>query len=228
MQSPSTIPTQPSFIQKIFSGWLAKALTISFFVFAIMTSFAFTIDLSYQNYFANTKKIDPSQALAPFTSPTPFEPIAENIELTKIQTPTTTQQSQITPTPTIKITQSPRNTATNTPIPTHAPNTTSTPTNIPQATNTNSPTPTTQQIAGCFVIVSGYVYNMQTGIGVNAIDPNTGKTHIHTSGEYHCGTQDSPTDMTAIYLDKHIAMGCAARLSKYIVNPPAPADPSCD
>jgi len=218
-QSPTIQPV--SFFKKVFNGWLAKALILSFIICILMISFAVGGDLYYQSIFLQSKKSNPSSVLAPFVSPSPV--IAQ---ITEPRNPIQTTTLSAAPT----ITRAPNVSATNTltPTPTHSVQATNTPTNPPQATNTNSPTPTQGQIAGCFVVVSGYLYNMQPAIGNNAIDPNTGKTHTHTTGDYHCGTQSNPTDMTSTYLEKHLAMGCAARLAPYIVTPPAPADPSCE
>jgi hypothetical protein len=231
MQPQATQPMSP--FKQLFSGWLAKALTLSTIIFVTMISFAFAGDLYYQNLFLQLKKSNPTQVLAPFVSPSPIateitdtpNPNETISNITGILSPTRAPNTTATPT-TRTVTQVPGNTATVTT--THAAQATNTPTNPPQNTNTNSPTPTQGQIAGCFVVVSGYLYNMQSGVGTNAIDPNTGKAHIHTINDYQCGTQSSPIDMTAVYLDKHLAMGCAARLAPYIVTPPAPADPSCD
>lgn len=95
------------------------------------------------------------------------------------------------------------------------------------STETETPKPSSFQSRDCFVIVSGYVYNMGVRIGQTAIDPNTGKTHVHTSFDYACGTIEHPTDMTDVYLDKHGPMGCATRIAPFIVRPPAPIDPTC-
>jgi hypothetical protein len=223
-QVPTVQPMSP--FQKIFQGWLAKALTLSCIISLVMVSFAYGADIYYQDVFVKSQKSNPSEVLAPFASPSTIVAQITN----GVQTPTLTLAPNVTSTPTPRVTQAPGNTATNTqtPTPTHVSNATNTPTSPPQATNTNSPTPTQGQVAGCYVVVSGYLYNMQNAIGANAIDPNTGKAHVHTTNDYQCGTQSSPTDMTAVYLDKHLAMGCAARLAPYIVTPPAPADPSCD
>jgi hypothetical protein len=95
-------------------------------------------------------------------------------------------------------------------------------------TNSADPAPTPEQKSdGCYVIVSGYVYNMTQRIGKTAVDPNTGKTHVHTKEEYACGTIDNPTDMTEIYRDTHSPMGCANRIAPFIVKSPAPIDPTC-
>lgn len=230
---PQSIAQKPTsgLHRALFSGWLAKALVVSFFSFAYIVSAAILSDQYYQKMFERLKKVPPQQALSSFMSPTPSssppleisvtQEITTNPLITSTQTPTL--PPNVTRTPTPKITQ----VTGNTPTPTQG-SITNTPTNPPQATNTNPPTPTTGQVAGCFVIVSGYLYNMQTAIGTNAIDQNTGKSRVHTTTDYNCGTQANPRDLTAVYLDKHLAMGCSARLAPYIVNPPAPADPSCD
>lgn len=93
--------------------------------------------------------------------------------------------------------------------------------------NTITPTISTTE-SGCFVIVAGAIYNMQVRIGKTAIDPNTGKTHVHSIVDYQCGTRFQPTDMTAIYLDKHKPMGCAQRIAPFVLEPPAPNDPTCE
>jgi len=228
-QSPTIQPV--SFFKKVFNGWLAKALILSFIICILMISFAVGGDLYYQSIFLQSEKSNPSSVLAPFVSPSPvIAQITGSGNPTTAPTPTLAPNVSATNTPRPSVTQAAGTTATNTltPTPTHSVQATNTPTNPPQATNTNSPTPTQGQISGCFVVVSGYLYNMQPAIGTNAIDPNTGKTHTHTTGDYHCGTQSNPTDMTSTYLEKHLAMGCAARLAPYIVTPPAPADPSCE
>jgi hypothetical protein len=229
MESPAIQPISP--FKKIFlSGWLAKALTVSGIFFALMVSFAYGSDLYYQKVFSQSRKSNPTQVLAPFMSPTPaiaqISGTSPLITSTDTSTPIPTQiaNTTATATPRATATQAPGTTAT----PTHANQASNTPTSSPQSTNTNSPSPTQAQAAGCYVLVSGYLYNMQAGIGANAIDPNTGKSHAHTTNDYHCGTQGSPVDATAIYLEKHLAMGCAARLAPYIVTPPAPEDPSCE
>ncbi len=224
-------PPPNAFYKALFGGWLAKALTIIILISSITVSGALLADMFYQRALINMNSTTPGQALSEFSSPiSPTEsPFFQNF-VPQGQTGTTIPTiSGQTATPTIHVTQSPH--ATNTP--THIPNATNTPTHAPtsppQATNTQPPTstPTTAQIAGCYVIVSGYLYNMAGSIGVIAHDPNTGKTHTHTTIDYTCGTQANPTDMTDTYLEKHSPMGCAARIAPYIVTPPAPQDPTC-
>ncbi len=115
---------------------------------------------------------------------------------------------------------------TSTPTPTtHATNT-PTPTRIPTTPPTSTPS-TSGTPAVCYVKLAGYIYNMIPAVGNKLIDPNTGKTHTHSRGDFRCGTLTNPTDVTAVYLDKHGKLGCAQRVAPYIVTPPAPADPSC-
>lgn len=96
-----------------------------------------------------------------------------------------------------------------------------------QVKSTTIPSATSSQTQGCYVKVAGYIYNMQVRIGQTAVDPNTGKTRVHTVLDYQCGNLTNPTDMTAVYLDKHQPMGCADRIAPFIVYPPAPKDPTC-
>lgn len=118
---------------------------------------------------------------------------------------------------------------------------TTTPPPPTSGTQTNQPPPATPPPAaspppaapppaapsGCFVTVNGYLYNMQSAIGAVLTDPNTSKKRTHTSGNFHCGSFNAPTNMTSTYLSKHNGMGCAQRLAPYIYTPPAPTDPSC-
>jgi len=93
-----------------------------------------------------------------------------------------------------------------------------------QPSGTRAPTPTGSV---CYVKVAGYIYNMQSAVGITLRDPNTGKTRTHSRSNFNCGTLANPTDMTNTYLSKHGPMGCAERLKPYIVTPPAPIDPTC-
>lgn len=105
---------------------------------------------------------------------------------------------------------------------------TSSSSNPPPPTSTPPPsTPPPATPSGCFVTVNGYLYNMQSAIGVTLTDPNTGRKRAHNSGNFQCGSYSSPTNMTSIYLSKHSPMGCASRLAPYIYTPPAPKDPTC-
>jgi hypothetical protein len=121
---------------------------------------------------------------------------------------TTTPTHISTTTPTRVITNAP--TATN--IPTTA------------ATGTRIPTPTP---GFCYVKIAGYVYNMQPGVGIRLTDQTSSKTQTHSRGDFRCGTLANPTDVTAVYLDKHDKLGCWQRVAPYIVTPPAPVDATC-
>lgn len=80
--------------------------------------------------------------------------------------------------------------------------------------------------SGCFVIVSGYKYNLQPIVGVRVNDPS-GKSKTHSNGNFNCGTYSNPTNMTSTYISKHSGLGCWQRIAPYIVTPPAPTDPTC-
>jgi hypothetical protein len=220
------------FSKALFDGWLSHAIIVIALITTLTVSIAVASDMYYQTIFLQlSKKSLTETAFNQFTdqmngSPTiSIQPTVIDTEPVFTLAPgisaTSTPRFTSTPKPTVKVTAVPRQTATNTQTPTNEPQVTSTPTTA-QATNTPIPP------SGCFVTVSGYLYNMQSGVGSTLTDPNTGKTHIHTTSDYQCGTQTSPTDMTAVYLAKHSTMGCAPRLAQYIVSPPAPTDPTCE
>jgi hypothetical protein len=236
--NPQTNVPKPLAILKkaVFGGWLAKALTVMTLISAITVSLSVLTDTYYQQILTKMKSTTPKQAFDQFPKAEPTSTIIMDTPTTFqtiIETPIATNTPTATATPSPRITRPPGVTATRTPTPspnpTQAPHATSTPTPQPQATNTSAPTatPTQAQIAGCYVIVAGYLYNMQSGIGVTATDQNTGKTRVHTVSDYTCGTQESPTDMTDTYIEKHETMGCSQRIAPYIVTPPAPTDPTC-
>jgi hypothetical protein len=105
------------------------------------------------------------------------------------------------------------------------------PTRNPSVTTSLSPTKTpTPSVSGgteCIVKVAGVLYNMQAGVGIKLIDPNTKKSQTHSRSTFKCGTLAAPTDMTNTYLSKHLKLGCYPRLAPYIYTPPAPDDPTC-
>lgn len=223
-----------AFKRALFGGWLSRALFISGFVCVFMVSVSFAIDYYFQSVFQKKTVSSPAakQVFNQFPAPTNVitQPVITGITATQtqIETATITPKASTTPNPTstpriIQATPSPSSLHTATPTsqaqPTHAP------TNTP-ATNTSTPT---QVVAsGCFVRVSGYLYNMQSAVSSTVVDQNTGKTRVHTTSDFQCGTQASPTDVTAIYLAKHSTMGCWQRIAPYIVTPPAPTDPTCE
>lgn len=91
----------------------------------------------------------------------------------------------------------------------------------------NSPPPPPTEPLGCFVIVSGYKYNLQSIVGIGVTDQTSGKKKSHSSATFQCGTFSNPTNMTSTYLSKHSGLGCWQRIAPYIVTPPAPTDSTC-
>jgi hypothetical protein len=96
-------------------------------------------------------------------------------------------------------------------------------------TYSNSPTPlyTPTPIPDCYVKVAGFVYNIKAIINILMTDETSSKTNTHVFSTLQCGTQSSPTDVTALYLEKHTPLGCWARIAPYSITKPAPPDPSC-
>lgn len=96
-------------------------------------------------------------------------------------------------------------------------------------TYTSSPTPlfTPTPIPDCYVKVAGFVYNIKTIINILMTDQTSNKTNTHVFSTLQCGTQAAPTDITAIYLEKHTPLGCWARIAPYSITKPAPPDPTC-
>ena len=94
---------------------------------------------------------------------------------------------------------------------------------------TNSPTPlyTPTPIPECYVTVAGFVYNMRSIINQVVTDEISAKTNTHLFSDLQCGTQSNPTDVTALYLEKHVPLGCWQRIAQYSVTQPAPIDPTC-
>lgn len=93
----------------------------------------------------------------------------------------------------------------------------------------NTPTPkfTPTPIPDCYVTVLGYKYNLKPILNTLMTDQTSGKTNTHIAATLQCGTSSAPTDITAVYLEKHTPLGCWQRIAPYIVTPPAPLDPTC-
>ena len=206
-----------AFLQKVktflFKGWLVEALFVTIVTVIITIIITYASDSLYKGSFG--KKTFSKGKLTIVGANGSNSPVNTN------ETQNNSSSTDPTSVPTTTLPTS--GTQTSSPT-TNQPTVVSPPASPPPSTPPSSPPPAP---SGCFVTVNGYLYNMQSAIGLNLTDPNTSKTRKHTSGSFNCGSFSSPTNMTSTYLSKHSGMGCAQRLAPYIYTPPAPTDPSC-
>ncbi len=189
----------------LFKGWLVEALFLTLLTLMVTLTIAYVSDYFYKVSFGKQTFEKGKLTLVDTNgSNSPVNTNSNSTQNSANSTGSTTAPSTTTP-PT---------TGTQTPPPSTPPPTTPPPTPPPAP-------------SGCFVTVNGYLYNMQSAIGVTLTDPPTQKTRKHTSGNFNCGSYNAPTNMTSTYMSKHNGMGCAQRLAPYIYTPPAPTDPSC-
>lgn len=201
-----------AFLQKVktffFKGWLIEAIFLTCLTLAMTVTVAFVTDRLYKVSIGSKVFKTGQLTMADQNGNNPNATGNTSNSATNGSNQGSTSNTATTNQPTT-------NATTQTAPPSSAP-----PSSLPPATPPPAP-------SGCFVTVNGYLYNMQSAIGVVLTDPNTSKTRNHTSGNFHCGSFSAPTNMTSTYLSKHSGMGCADRLAPYIYTPPAPKDPSC-
>lgn len=200
----------------LFKNWLLQSVVLILITMVFTMMVTLSADTLYKNSYG--KKNFPEKNIS-LQSP------SQNTSTNQTETPgvgeqeqnNTNSQSQQTPSNT-----SNNQTTTNT-SPGSNPGSTTT---NPPAVQPPPPPPTTP--SGCFVTVNGYLYNMQPAVNNSVTDPTTGKKKTHSSNNFQCGTFNSPTNMTSVYLSKHKqTLGCGNRLAPYIYTPPAPTDPTC-